>query len=516
MGMRGCLALFISIAALAVMTSLCSLTTFSLSQQTVIDLNAAGFRVDDPVVTIRCALTGKCEDEALGAVEAAPLLILTPAATFYMTAAPAMTVAPAATMPQPTPTEAVLAATAAPTLPATPTETALDLPRITDPRALTILLLGIDQRSAANEQGPFRTDTMILVHINPARGTVGVLSLPRDLWVEIPNYGPGRINTANFLGDSDAYPGGGGPALAMETIAENFGIRVEKYLLVNFDVFTSVVDLLAPDGVMVNVTEYINDPDYPDEFYGTMPVTFEPGMQRMDAETLLKYARTRKTQGGDFDRARRQQQVLDAVRAEVLSAGGIVNFVTQALPLWQELQGNYRTNLELNEIIALGRLMGSIKREDIRYSVIDNYYASLGKSPAGDDVLIPDFSAIRDLTLRTFYPGAQLTQAEMKARAEGEAAPIFVYNGTNIAGLAGATREWLLAKDVLVTGINNDVTSGRLQTEIRVYGRFDATAEYLAQLMGLPAERVRRSGDGLIVEGVLVALGLDAQAIVGG
>ena len=79
----------------------------------------------------------------------------------------------------------------------------------------------------------------MLVHVNPASESVGVLSLPRDLWVEIPNYGPGRINTANFLGDSDAYPGGGGPALAMETIAANFGIRVEKYLLVNFDVFTT-------------------------------------------------------------------------------------------------------------------------------------------------------------------------------------------------------------------------------------------------------------------------------------
>ena len=74
--------------------------------------------------------------------------------------------------------------------------------------------------------------------------------------------------------------------------------------------------------------------------------------------------------------------------------------------------------------------------------------------------------------------------------------------------MAGATREWLLAKDVLVTGINNDVTSGRLQTEIRVYGRYAATAAYLATLMGLPQERVRRSADGVLAEGVLVALGL--------
>ena len=266
---------------------------------------------------------------------------------------------------------------------------------------------------------------------------------------------------------------------------------------------------------MLHVSEYIDDPTYPDEGYGYDPLYLEPGMQRMDAETLLKYARTRTTQGGDFDRARRQQQVLDAVRAEVLSAGGIVNFVAQAYPLWQELQGNYRTNLELNEILALGRLMGSVTRENIHYSVVDNFYAALGHSPQGEEVLIPDFTSIRDLVMRAFYPGAQLTPAEMKARAEAEAAPIFVYNGTRIAGLAGAMREWLLAQGVTVTGINNDVTSGRLQTEIRVYGRYEATAAYLAQLLDVPSERVRRSGDGVIAEGVVVALGLDAQALVG-
>ena len=515
MSKSGCLAMILGLSALAVLTGFCSFTSFSLSQQTVIDMHAAGARVDDPLVTLRCAIAGKCDDETRGESPAsAPVLALTSLFTVVPTAT-----LPAADTPAPT-AAATASATALPaqvvaTATAT-TQPALELPRITDPRAINILLLGIDQRSAADEEGPFRTDTMILLNINPARGTVGVLSFPRDLWVEIPSYGPGRINTANFLGDSDAYPGGGGPALAMETIAENFGIRVEKYLLVNFDVFTTVVDMLAPAGVLVNVTEFIDDPTYPDDFYGTIHVTFEPGAQRMDAETLLQYARTRRTQGGDFDRARRQQQVLDAVRAEVLSAGGIVNFIAQAYPLWQELQDNYRTNLELNDIIALGRLMGNIKREDIRYSVIDNFYASLGKTASGEDVLFPDFVAIRDLIMRTFYPQTQLTLAEVRARAEAEAAPVYVYNGTGVAGLAGNTREWLLAQGVGVNGINNDVSRHRQQTEIRQYGRYNWTARYIAQLMGLPEDRVKRSADGVIADGVLVALGADAPAIIGG
>ena len=512
MSKSGCLALLFGLGALAVLTGLCSFTSFSLAQQTVIDMNDSGFRVDDPLITLRCAIAGQCEDKTLvDAAQSAPLLVL----TSLFTAVPTATPVPATPAPR---AEVAAEATAQPTK-APATETAVpaqELPRITDPRAMNILLLGIDQRSAADEQGPFRTDTMILLNINPARETVGVLSFPRDLWVEIPSYGPGRINTANFLGDGDAYPGGGGPALAMETIAENFGIRVEKYLLVNFDVFTTVVDMLAPAGVLVNVTEFIDDPTYPDDFYGTIHVTFEPGQQRMDAETLLQYARTRRTQGGDFDRARRQQQVLDAVRAEVLSAGGIVNFVTQAFPLWQELQDNYRTNLELNEIIALGRLMGNIEREDIRYSVIDNYYASLGQTASGEDVLFPDYVAIRDLIMRTFYPQTKLTLAEIRARAEAEAAQVFVYNGTGVAGLAGDTREWLLAQGVGVNGINNDVTRHRQQTEIRQYGRYNWTAQYIAQLMGLPEDRIQRSADGVIADGVLIALGADAPAIIAG
>jgi len=296
----------------------------------------------------------------------------------------------------------------------------------------------------------------------------------------------------------------------------NFGVRVDKYLLVNFDVFTTIVDILAPNGVPLTVTEWIDDPDYPDDHYGTIHVQFEPGEQRMDAETLLQYARTRATENGDFDRARRQQQALDAVRAEVLNAGGIINFMSQAFTLWDALQGNYRTNLELNEIVALGNLMSEIKREDIRYRVIDKFYAYPGLSPGGDQVLYPNFAAIRDLIQETFYAQSQLTLAEMKARADEENPLIYVYNGTNVVGLAGDTRDWLVARGVRVDDIGNDVTNARQLTEIREYGRYDRTAKYLAALMALPEDRIARSGDGLIAQGVLVALGADAVEIIGG
>ncbi|MCY3833863.1 MAG: LCP family protein [Chloroflexi bacterium] len=502
MRLSGCVAALLLGLALVIFTSLCSLTSFGFAQQTVVDLNRAGMAVDDPLATLRCALTGRCEN-ALADLDA-PLVILTPALTATPTA-------PMIVAAEATPVATLLPPTALPTLAPTSAH-----PRVTDPRAIQILLLGIDQRSATDDPGPFRTDTMMLININPVTKSVGVLSLPRDLWVEIPDFGAARINQANFIGDGKAYPGGGGPALAMETIAVNFGVRVDKYLLVNFDVFTTIVDTLAPAGVPVTVTEWIDDPDYPDDRYGTIHVQFEPGEQRMDGETLLQYARTRATEGGDFDRARRQQQVLDAVRMEVLSAGGVINFLSQAMTLWNALQGNYRTNLELNDIVALGDLMGQIKRENIQYRVIDNYYAYPGLSPQGDQVLYPDFGAIRDLIQSAFYPQTQLTLAEMKARADEENPLIYVYNGTNVVGLAGDTREWLTARGVRIDDIGNDITNGRALTEIYEYGPYAWTAKYLAKVMGLPEDRISRSGDGRIAQGVLIALGADALAIIGG
>ncbi len=493
-------------------TGLCSLTSFSLTRQTAIDLQEVG----DPSLTLRCLITGQWPCADAGSVDpsensSAPLLILTPL----------VTVVPATDSqqyePPPVVTSSFNLVDPATALPPTDALPEPDLPIITDPRQIRILLLGIDQRSATGETGPFRTDTMILMSIDPVRKTVGVLSLLRDLWVTIPGYEANRLNTANFIGDRDAYPGGGGPALAMETVSTNFGVNVDKYILINFDVFTTIVDALAPDGVPVTVRESINDPFYPDAGYGMIHVVFEPGEQRMNAETLLQYARTRATEGGDFDRARRQQQVLDAVRAEVLSAGGIVNLVANAPELWSELSNNYRTNLELNDILALGQLMSQIRREDIRFEVVNNLYVNDGLSPSGESVLFPDYAAISELIQRTFYPHIQLSPAEVKARADAEAAPIYVYNGTQIFGLAGATREWLIAKGVLVTGVGNDTSSDLERTEIRNYGgRHLWTARYIAQLLRLPDERIVRAGDGLIAEGVMVALGEDATAIIEG
>lgn len=468
------------------MTALCSVISFTGARQLAIDAGNAGIQV----------------------------------VSFpdFFRAQPTPTLTPTSIPPTITPIPGVTV-TAAPTEagPA-PTIDPLKDYQWNDPRQVRILLLGIDQRRGFNEEDDkyFRTDTMMVVNIDPVRKTVGILSIPRDLWVDIPDGGPpGRINTANSRGDSGGYPGGG-PALAVQTVQSNLGLRVDNYLLVNFDVFTTVVNTLAPNGVEICVRETIDDPKYPDAGYGTIHVHFDTGCQALDAERLLQYARTRATQGSDFDRARRQQEVLKAVQSQFVSLGGIGNFIAQAPALWNELTDSFRTNLTLEQIISLGTLVQSIPRENIHTGVIDNLYVQFAKTAQGDDILIPNYNAIRLLVQQVFSPQESIDLAELRTRALAENATIAVFNNTDIAGLAGQTRDWLTSKGLSISQVGNTSAPNNADTIIRDYSGNVWTARYLAALMGLPQERVQPGADGLLAQGVAVIAGPDVQPLLTG
>jgi LCP family protein required for cell wall assembly len=480
-------------------TALCSLFSFSFTRQVVIDLQTRGVMVSSIGELVQ-AITGGAD--ALP-TNAAPFTISVQTATPMLPPAPTSTPEPGAT----------LGPTDEPTLAPTTDPAAAIEP--VDPRRFTILLLGIDQRTGVDEQGPFRTDTMMVISVDPVRKTAGVLSIPRDLWVQIPGFQPQRINQANSLGESSAYPGGG-PALAAATVQQNLGLRIDKYLLVNFTVFTTIVDTLAPNGVEVCPPEAIDDPHYPDAGYGTIVVHFNAGCQTLDAERLLQYARTRATFGGDFDRARRQQEVLNAVRAEVLSVGGVTNFLGQAPALWDELSGSFVTNLTLEEIISLGRLMQDIPRENIRFGVIDNLYVELATTTTGDQVLIPNHNAIRLLIQQVFNPQEALSLSDLRTRAEAENATIAVFNNTDVTGLANNTSDWLASRGVSVASVGNTAQPGNADTVIQVYTTKTWTARYLAALLGLTEDRIRPGQDGLTTEDIAVVVGPDIQPLLSG
>jgi LCP family protein required for cell wall assembly len=170
---------------------------------------------------------------------------------------------------------------------------------------------------------------MLVVSVDPESKSAGMLSMPRDLWVEIPGDGMDRINTAYMYGDLNQSPGGG-PALAKKTVQYNLGEPIHYYVRVNFQVFQQVIDLMG--GVDIYVEHDINDPLYPDMNYGYDPLRIPSGWQHMDGALALKYARTRHG-SSDFERMHRQQQVMLAVRDKVTQLQLLPKLLPRALEM---------------------------------------------------------------------------------------------------------------------------------------------------------------------------------------
>lgn len=374
-----------------------------------------------------------------------------------------------------------------------------------DPRRVNILVLGIDQREG--EEGPFHSDTIMAVSINPALKSVGILSIPRDLYVTIPGFTQDRINNANFIGDMNAYPGGG-PALAAETVRQSLGIDIDYYVRINFEVFTAVVEAIAPNGVEVCPPEEIDDQYYPDGSYGFIRVQFPAGCQTLGAEQLLQYARTRHG-NSDIDRAARQQEVILALREEVLSAGGITNLIAQIPTLYNELSGSYQTNLDLTQLMRLATLAPQI--ETVQTGQISYLHATDCQTARGEQVLCPNHSAIRTVIDQTFNPQPDLSISELRDRALAENATVVVYNNTTTTGLASQTREWLNARGVSIPSQPGNIPEpNSAPTSVRYYTGKIWTARYLAALLGLSQDRVQMgAGDGLTSADVMVVIGPD-------
>lgn len=348
---------------------------------------------------------------------------------------------------------------------------------------VSILLLGIDQR--CEEDGPTHTDSLMVVTIDPVGLSAAVVSLPRDLWVEIPDFGVDRINQANYLGEVFEYPGGG-QALAVQTVETLLGVPIDYYVAVNFEAFVEVVDLIG--GIEMNIPEMIDDPDYPDQCYGFDPFSIEAGEQHLDGEAALKYARTRATFGGDIDRAARQQAVILAVREQIFELDSLSQLIAQAPQLWQTSQDNVRTNMTLDEAIQLALLAQDIPRESIRTAVLNFDYVYNETTPDGRQVLVPVRENIRQLRNQLFTPPAIPTPVieNLPALAAAEQARIAVLNGTAEFGLAASTQEYLQSFGINVTEIGNADAATYLTSQVVTYGSYPNTSRYLTQLMYIP------------------------------
>lgn len=252
-------------------------------------------------------------------------------------------------------------------------------------QTLNVLLLGSDRRP---DDPVWRTDVMMIAFLDPGSGRAAILSLPRDLYVDIPTRGWDRLNIADFWGEYTKYPGGG-PGLMRHVIDENFGIRVDKYARVDFDGFKTIIDTLG--GVDVNVPCDLED-DFIDS---SSPTGFRhfsvlAGMNHMDGETALMFVRQRHNTG-DVNRALRQQRVVYALREKILSP----NIVTKIPALYQQLQSTVQTDFGTIDLPGLVQIGTSIDPANIRGRVIDETMWEFYNTPDGKSVLRFDKDKVR-------------------------------------------------------------------------------------------------------------------------
>jgi LCP family protein required for cell wall assembly len=264
----------------------------------------------------------------------------------------------------------------------------------------TVLVMGMDNRP---DQGDTycRTDSMMIISIDPDTKRIGILSIPRDTYVQIPNnHGINRINAACTIGKLD--PNTTGPRLAMQTVQYNFGIRIHDYVLVDFQAFIKIIDLIG--GIDVNVAREIDDPTYPSMNYGYDHFYISAGDHHLDGETALKYARSRHT-SDDIDRAKRQQQILFAVRDKILDVGMMDELLVQAPVLWAELEGGIDTGLEIDQIMQLAAYAQDIPADNIKSAVVDWSYLIGYRTEGGASVLVPNRRKLGPLMLEVFGEG---------------------------------------------------------------------------------------------------------------
>lgn len=257
---------------------------------------------------------------------------------------------------------------------------------------VNILLMGTDDGRTCDSGVP-RTDTLILVSVDTEAKKAFMVSIPRDLWVEIPGRGINgipteqRINTAYTFGEINRFPGGG-VKLVRDTIEKNFGQPIHYYAMVNFDGLREIVDLLG--GVDVEVKERLYDNEYPTDDCRVRTIDFKPGTYRMSGEDALAYARSRHTTS-DFDRGSRQQQVLLAIRRRALQPD-----VLPKLPaLTSQIRGLVKTDMSLLEMLALANVAKDIDAASIERRAIDVDMIYPWVRPDGAQVLLPDRAKIR-------------------------------------------------------------------------------------------------------------------------
>lgn len=349
---------------------------------------------------------------------------------------------------------------------------------------VNLLVMGLDLREGETEADAPRSDTMILLSMDPLNNTASILAIPRDMWVAIPGFGYYKINSAYHFGELYDLPGGG-PELATRTVEEFLGVPITYYAQVDFQAFVDFVDHI--NGIKVTFDEpYTIDP----RGEGNTQ-TIEPGTYVLDGELALAMARDRKSEMDDFDRSNRQMEVIMLIRDRILEFDQLPTLVMNAPAIYEDLSTGIRTNMGLNQIIQLAWSAMDIPRENITTAVIGPEYIAIEMSPDNLDILRPIPDKIRQLRDDLFGTGGVLVpvaEGELLSLVAAEQPTVRILNGSYQVGLETATAAWLEEQGFTV--VETGSAPSTTVSSVILQGTASYSLKWLADTFGMTVGRI--------------------------
>ena len=369
---------------------------------------------------------------------------------------------------------------------------------------VNILLLGI---GGPGHEAPDLSDTIMLISIDPVNNQATMLSIPRDLWVEIPGYGSQKINAAFSYGKqnskekSDSGKTKDGIALAEKTLASVLNVPIHYHVVVDFAAFRQAID--AVGGVTFDVPEQLYDPTIAWE-NGNKSVIAAKGVQTFNGARALLYARSRET-SSDFARAERQRQLIVALKEKILSAGTYSNPI-KISQLLSTFGNNIYTDIDSGDIPRLYQIGSMIPSSSI---------LSL-------DMVTPPHSLLTTGAhngLSVVMPRAGLYQYEdiqnyvRNALVDGfifqENASIAILNGTNTIGVASLKSKELKSYGYNVVSVGDAPTKDYQKTVFvdLSKGTKKYTVNYLEKRLGVKAVTTLPAGITAVTTDFVIILG---------
>jgi len=395
---------------------------------------------------------------------------------------------------------------------------------------INILILG---QGGPGHDGPYLTDTIIVASIKPSTKQIAMMSVPRDLLVNIPGYGYRKINNANAFGENKNS--GKGPELTKTVIQNTFDIPIHYYIRVDFAAFEDLVDKVG--GVTIDVENSFTDPEYPipgreDAF----PISsryevlhFNKGIQAMDGETALKYARSRhgnNGEGSDYARSKRQQKVLLALKEKLLSFQTLIN-PAMINDILSTVESHIVTDLTLSEMLTFAGMGSELNTSAIINLTLDDSptgHLRSGYDAVGAFILTPRSGSFEEINLalkNIFTPAATSTakvvdtHTPVQTPALQTATVLEVHNGTWAPGLAAQVKSRLEQKQFMVGNVGNSVNRPQKQSGIYVVGTQvdEGVIEALKKELGFPVKQQVPTGENYAnTTDILIILGEDFGA----